>query len=97
MVGAMRYVAIHAVFAYRRMLPKEGTALLRVALIALIVDRGLGDHAVSLGPMRIVAICAADLALTNRVMRGLPDLCPDVGMAGKTLLHRRRSLELALL
>src|SRR5437899_3173913 len=69
--GAMRGVADRAAFPQRRMLEDERSGLRPVALVASIV---LSRHCQSAGrleyvpSMWIVALCAADLFLEQRVM-----------------------------
>ena len=66
-VRTVRRVTAQAVLAYGWVFPKERPALLGVTLVALVIHRCGGDHAVGLSAMRIVAVTAADLALEYRV------------------------------
>ena len=66
--GPVRIVAIEAVFAHGRMLEEERTALFRMALDALVVDRIRGDEARRLGPVRVVAAGALHLLFPQRMV-----------------------------
>ena len=52
------------------MLPEEGAALLGVAGVAVLVDRGLQQHLVVRGAVRVVAARALHLALAQRHVAG---------------------------
>ncbi len=54
-VGPVGFVAGQAVFPGREMFPEHGSALLGVALIALVIDRCRVDEIGVLGPVGIVA------------------------------------------
>ena len=73
-VRSMGFMAAVAVLAYRGVLPQVRTAFLGMARVALVVDRGLPQHLVGRRAVRVVAIRAGDLALADRMMRGLPGL-----------------------
>ena len=69
--GAMCVVTIQAILAHRRVLPQERTALLGMALVAIVVDRGFADHRLGArhAAVRIVAVRAGQLALAHRHVR----------------------------
>ena len=67
-VRAVRVVAVQAVFADRRMLEQERSALLGMAFVASVVDVSVFKSA-SVAAMRVVAIGADDLAFARRMMR----------------------------
>ena len=71
-VGAVRRMAIHAVLAYRRMLPEEWTPLVLVAGVALIVDGVGADQFLGLGSVRIVADGALQLKRAAFVLKQVP-------------------------
>src|SRR5262249_17060149 len=53
-IGAVRRMTVHAVLPHWRMLPEEGTSLVLMAGVALIVD-GIGaDRLLGLRPVRVV-------------------------------------------
>jgi len=66
--GAVGGVAIHAVIASGRMLPKKGAALLRVASPAGFVDGRLGEQLRPGPAVRVVTIRAHDLAFLDRMV-----------------------------
>src|SRR5215510_11584812 len=70
---AVRIVAVQAVLAHRGMLPQERAALLRVTLVAIVVDGGLIQKSLAVGAMRIVAAGARHLAFANRHVRRAPN------------------------
>src|SRR6266516_2251390 len=72
---AVRVVTVEAVLAYRGMFPQERAALLRMASVAIVVDGGLVQKSLAVGPMRIVAARARHLAFANRHVRRAPDFC----------------------
>ena len=49
----MRVMAIETVFAHRRVLPKEWTALLGMTLVAVIIHRIFAQHRVVAVPCRL--------------------------------------------
>ena len=63
--GAVRIVAVQAVLPHRSMLPKERPALLRMALVANIVDSGGSQQRLSVTAVRIMAGAARHLAFAN--------------------------------
>src|SRR5215831_12521551 len=65
-------MAIHAVLAYRRMLPEERTPLVLVAVVALIVDGVGADQFLGLGSVRIVAGGALQLKRAAFVPKQVP-------------------------
>src|SRR5215475_4498540 len=70
---AVRIVAVQAIVAHRGMLPQERAALLRVTLVAIVVDGGLIQKSLAVGAMRIVAAGARHLAFANRHVRRAPN------------------------
>jgi len=84
MVRAVGLVAVGAALRHRRMLPQEGTPLLWMAAIAVVIDGvGLeelfGDRAVG-----IVAACAGHLPLAEGHVGGTHELCPALDVALST-------------
>ena len=71
LVGAVRVMAIGAVFRYRLMFPQERTALVGVALIAGLIDRMFLQVGGRRRAMRVMAVGADHLALPDRVVRDL--------------------------
>lgn len=85
--GAVRFMAIQAILSHRRMLPQEGPAAFRVALVAILVGRAL-DQLLGIGrPMGIVAAGASDLALAEGHVRRALELRPAHLMALEADLH----------
>ena len=74
LIGAVGIVAVQAVLAHGRVLPEEGTALLGVAGVAVLVDRGLQQHLVVGGAVRVVAARALQLALAHGHVAGAEQL-----------------------
>ena len=94
LIRAVRRVAVEAVLANRRMLEQERSALLRMALVARLVDRiGLEQRA-GQGAMRIMAVVAAHLPFGQRHMRAAIELLADVpvtlcaGIVDRRLRHQ---------
>ena len=85
--GAVRIVAIEAAFPHRRMLVEEGSALFCMALVTLVIDGVGGDQPLGLSAMRIVAVGADHLSLTERMMRRFHQGCPDLLMAARAKLQ----------
>src|ERR1700694_4304315 len=52
---AVRIVAVQAVLANGRMLPQERPALLRVTLVAIVVDGGFLEQSLRVAAVRVVA------------------------------------------
>lgn len=94
LIGAVRRVAIEAVLAHRRMLEQERTALLRVALVARLVDRIGLEQRIGQGTMRIMAVVAAHLPFGQRHMRAAIELLPNIpvtlctGIVDRRLRHQ---------
>ena len=61
LIRTVRRVAIEAVLANGRMLEQERTALLRMALVARLVDRVGLEQRIGQGAVRIMAVVAAHL------------------------------------
>ena len=68
MVGAVRIVAIRAVFPDRDVFPKERTPLLGMTFITLLVDGGLLQQFPGLNAVWVVAIRTGHLSLPERMM-----------------------------
>src|SRR6516162_2619315 len=84
---AVRIVAVEAALAHRSMFPQERAALLRVALVAIVVNGGLVQKSLAVGPMRIVAGRARHLAFANRHVRRAPDFRALVLVTLETRVH----------
>ena len=69
--GTVRVVTLGTIVLHGFVFEQERAALLGVTLVAGLVGRGLDQHVVALGAVRIVAIGAGDLALADRVTREL--------------------------
>jgi hypothetical protein len=78
LIGAMGIMAVRTVFTHGLMLPQERAALLRVALVADLVDRVFGQLMRAGGAMRIVAVGTDDLAIPDGMVRALVDSGPLV-------------------
>src|SRR5450759_4458745 len=63
---AMRIVAVHAVLAHRRVFEQERSALLGMALVAIVVDRVLAQHRFGGTAVRIMTVRAGHLAFAQR-------------------------------
>ena len=63
--GSMRLVAISTIFKRRWMHPKKWTAPLRMARVAVFIDTGLFELCRIRRPVRIVAIGADELSLSQ--------------------------------
>ena len=89
LIRAMRRVAIEAVLANGRMLEQERSALLRMALVAGLVDRIGLEQRIGQGAMRIMAVIAAHLPFGQRHVRSAIELRPDILMTlGAGLVDR---------
>jgi len=93
LVRAVRGVAIQAILAHGRVLEQEGSALLRMALIAGFVDRVGLEQGTGQRAMRVVAIIAAHLSFRQGHVRAAVELQADVlvalraGVADRHLGH----------
>ena len=87
--GAVRIMAVHAVLDHRRMLPKEGAAPFRVALVTRLIDGGGDEKFWIRASVRVVAVGAGNLALPHRHMGRTLELRPAHGMALEANLHLR--------
>src|SRR5574337_347199 len=67
--GAVRLVAVRTALRNRRMFPKKWSALLGMALEAVVIDRIFPEHRLRGGPMRVMAVAATDLSLAQRHVR----------------------------
>src|SRR5450759_4027573 len=65
---AMRIVAVQAVLAHRRVFEQERSALLGMALVAIVVDRIRPQQPFGEGSVRIMTIRAHHFAFTQRHM-----------------------------
>ena len=65
MGGAVRVVAIQAIFAHRRVLPNEWTPLLGMTLVAVIVHRIFAQHRFGGCAVWIMAVRTGDLAFAQ--------------------------------
>ena len=85
--GTVRFMAVHAIFHHRRMLPQERTAPLRVTRVTILVDRAL-DQQLGIGTaMRVMAIGAGDLSFSKRHMGRAHYLSPTQLVALEADLH----------
>ncbi len=82
--GAVRLMAVHAVFTHRRVLEQEGSALFRMALVAVLVDTARLQQFLRHRPVRIVAVRALYLAFPLGHMRGAVKLRTTVLVALET-------------
>ena len=90
LIGAVRRVAIEAVLANGRMLKQERTALLRMTLVARLVDRVGLEQRIGQGAMRIVAVVAAHLPFGKRHVRAAIELQADIPVTlGTGIVDRR--------
>ena len=90
LIGAVGVVAVQAVLTDRRVLPEERAALLGVAGVAVLVDRGLQQHLVVRRAVRVVAARALHLALAQRHVAGADELGLLLQVAARAQLHLRR-------
>src|SRR6516162_1800142 len=67
-------MAVQAILAHRRMFPQEWPALLGMTLVTSIIHGSRFQKRFTVAAMRIVARAARHLALTDRHVRGLPDV-----------------------
>ena len=88
-VGAVRRMAIGAVFDRRLMLPEKRAALIGVTLPAGFVDRVRLEQLRSGGAVRIVAVRADHFSGIERVRRNLQGIGPLFLVAGEALLLLR--------
>src|SRR6267142_7179832 len=91
--GTVGIVAVEAVFAHRRMFEEKRTALFRMTLDALVVNRIRGDETRRLGAVRVVAAGALHLLFTQRMVRRLHQRGSNLLMAFRAQLLLRRLLE----
>ena len=66
---AMGIVAVQTVLAHRRVLEQERSAFLRMALVAIVVDRVLAQQRFGEAAMRVMTVRAGDLAFAQRHVR----------------------------
>jgi len=83
MVTPMDLVAIHAIFAHRRVFPGVGPSFVRVTFEAEFVDRIRLDHLGAETTHGVVALGTTHLSFPNRMMRLSVRLRPDVLVAGE--------------
>jgi hypothetical protein len=86
---AVRVMAIEAVLHDRRVLPKEGAAALRVALVAGLIDGGCDEKFWVGSSVRVVAVRAGDHSLSKRHVGGALEFGPAHRMTPETDLHFR--------
>ena len=86
---AVGVVAVEAVLAHRRVLPQERAALLGVAGVAVLVDRGLQQHPLVGRAVRVVAARALQLALAQRHVARAHQLGLLLQVAARAQLHLR--------
>ena len=84
LIGAVGVMTVRAVFTHGLVLPQERAAFFRVALVADLVDRVLGQLMRAGRAVRVVAIGTDDLAVPDRVVRALVDSSPLVLVTGET-------------
>src|SRR5262245_16755301 len=85
--AAMRVVADRAVLLHRRVVAHERPALLHVAGVTGVADRVAHHHRWPDRAVRVVAVGAGDLALTDRVARGPVDVGALILVAGEAHGH----------
>lgn len=74
MVGAVRRMAVHAVFGDRRMFEEKWSPFFRVALIAVFIDRIGGQELLGCRSMRVMATGAIQFAFPYGHVAGALDL-----------------------
>ena len=84
---AVRIMAVQAVLAHWGMFPQERPALLRVTLVAIVINGGLVQKSFAVGAMRIVAARTRHLAFANRHVRRAPDFRALVLVTLETRVH----------
>src|ERR1700730_1256123 len=90
----MRVVAVQAILAHGCVLEQDGPALLRVALVAIVVDRDFPDEPLGGAAVRVMTVRAGDLALTHGHVRRTEDLRLPVLVALEAGVGLPRRLEL---
>ena len=75
---AVRVMTIETVLAHRIVFPKERTAFLCMAFVAIVVHRIFSQHRFGGTAVRIVTVRAGDLALTHRHVGRKIILCASV-------------------
>jgi len=83
-VGAVRSMAIGAIFCDGLMFPEEGTAFFGMAGEAGFIDRVFLQQLGASGTMRVVTVGANHLAFTDGVVRNLVAICALFLVARKT-------------
>lgn len=74
MIGAVRLMAIQAIFPNRCVLPNEGTALFLMTLIANLIDRIGFQQWRGAGTVRVVTVGAGDFAFGQGHVRAFSEL-----------------------
>ena len=87
--GAVGVVTVEAVLTDGSVLPEERPALLGVARVAVLVDRGLQDHLVVGRAVRVVAARALELALAQRHVARPEELGLLLQVAARAQIHLR--------
>jgi hypothetical protein len=80
-------MTVQAALANRRVFPKEGSALLAVTLVTLVIHRVRRNQPLSLRTVRIMAVGANQLSFPKRVMGGFEQGCADLLVAPGTKLQ----------
>jgi hypothetical protein len=94
--GTMRFMAVHAIFHHRGMLPQERAAPLRMALVTGLINCARNEQAGIGSSMRVMAIGAGDLSFPKRHVRRALHLSAAQLVALKADLHPRLLDELTI-
>ena len=89
----VRVVAVAAILDDRLVFPQVGPALLLVALVAVVVQGGRGQHRFGAGAVGVVAIVTAGAALGDGVARGQFQFCAHAAVAIQALGLRRAGIQ----
>src|SRR5258706_7351245 len=92
----MRIVAAEAILAYRFVLEQKWSPLLRVTLVASVVDRIFLQERLGRTAVRVMAVGAHHLAFANRHVRGAEDLSAPVLVALEAGIGLEGRLQLML-
>lgn len=79
-ITAVGLVAVPAVFSNRCMLPKKGTPGFSMALLTLVVDRGMAEFRRTGTTMGAVTVGTLHLAIPDRVAKGPLNIGADTGV-----------------
>src|SRR5450631_1526137 len=91
---AVRLMTVQAVGANRRMLEQERSALLGMALVASVIDRGGPQQSFIRGAVRLMAVGADHLAFAQRHVGRARHLCTTILVALEAGLGLEHRLEL---